>query len=36
MFVFIVSSSNRNIFIGFDVTNILAKNVELGLPRIRL
>ena len=34
VFVFIVSSSNRNIFIGFDVMNILAKNVELDLPRI--
>ena len=28
------SLSNRNIFIGFDVMNVLAKSVKLGLPRI--
>ena len=32
--VFIIGLLNRNIFIGFDVTNILAKSIKLGLPRI--
>ena len=32
--VFIVGLPNRHIFIGFDVTNVLAKSIKLGLPRI--
>ena len=32
--VFIIGLPNQNIFIGFDVTNILAKSIKLGLPRI--
>ena len=32
--VFILSLLNQNIFIGFDVTNVLAKSIKLGLPRI--
>ena len=34
--VFIIGLPNQNIFIGFDVTNILAKGIKLGLPRIFL
>ena len=32
--VFIIGLPNRNIFIGFNVMNILAKSIKLGLLRI--
>ena len=34
MSIFIFGLPNQNISIGFDVMNILAKNIKLGLPKI--